>query len=187
MARKPHIDPVRWQPPPVDPLPDMPSPSITVVPLPGNGPEDVASSTRPANCGRGLEDGRIVRIPTDGGEPACPQSYCRHRRATARSAHRSRRPGPHLRQPSRIARPRLDQRHAGRAGRIGRWQAAQVLLQRHRDTGRHNLFQPSRHATFISSTLAPRSWRRADVAAYSGSTLTAPSPRWSTACTSPTG
>ena len=41
MARKPGIDPVRWQPPPVEPLPDMPARGITVVPLPGNGPEDV--------------------------------------------------------------------------------------------------------------------------------------------------
>ncbi|MGH3531044.1 MAG: SMP-30/gluconolactonase/LRE family protein, partial [Mycobacterium sp.] len=38
---KPRIHPVRWQPPPVDLLPDMPAASVTVVPLPGNGPEDV--------------------------------------------------------------------------------------------------------------------------------------------------
>src|SRR5882757_7426600 len=72
MARKPHIDPVRWQPPPVDPLPDMPSPSITVVPLPGNGPEDVVVDAA-GQLWTGLEGGRIVRIPTDGGEPAVPR------------------------------------------------------------------------------------------------------------------
>ncbi|HEY3996993.1 MAG TPA: SMP-30/gluconolactonase/LRE family protein [Mycobacterium sp.] len=66
--RKPRIDPVRWQPPPVDPLPDMPTSSVTVVPLPGNGPEDVVVDTA-GQLWTGLEDGRIVRIPTDGGEP----------------------------------------------------------------------------------------------------------------------
>jgi sugar lactone lactonase YvrE len=68
MVRKPQIDPVRWQPPPVDPLPDMPTPSVTVVPLPGNGPEDVVVDTA-GQLWTGLEDGRIVRIPTDSGEP----------------------------------------------------------------------------------------------------------------------
>lgn len=66
MVRKPRIDPVRWQPPPVDPLPDMPTPSITTVPLPGNGPEDVVVDAA-GQLWTGLEDGRIVRIPTDGG------------------------------------------------------------------------------------------------------------------------
>jgi len=68
MVRKPRIDPVRWQPPPVDPLPDMPTASITVLPLPGNGPEDVVVDTA-GQLWTGLEDGRIVRIPTEGGEP----------------------------------------------------------------------------------------------------------------------
>ena len=68
MARKPRINPVRWQPPPVDPLPDMAAPTITVVPLPGNGPEDVVVDTA-GQLWTGLEDGRIVRISTDGGEP----------------------------------------------------------------------------------------------------------------------
>src|SRR5947209_20609284 len=71
MARKPRIDPVRWQPPPVDPLPDLPSPSITVVPLPGNGPEDVVVDTA-GQLWTGLEDGRIVRIPSHGG-PTVPK------------------------------------------------------------------------------------------------------------------
>jgi sugar lactone lactonase YvrE len=69
MARKPRINPVRWQPPPVEPLPDMPAPNVTVVPLPGNGPEDVVVDMA-GQLWTGLEDGRIVRIPADGGEPA---------------------------------------------------------------------------------------------------------------------
>ncbi len=68
MARKPRINPVRWQPPPVDPLPDLPTPSVAVVPLPGNGPEDVVVDAA-GQLWTGLEDGRIVRIPADGGEP----------------------------------------------------------------------------------------------------------------------
>jgi sugar lactone lactonase YvrE len=75
MARKPPVNPVRWQPPPVDPLPDMArtsGASVTVVPLPGNGPEDVVVDTA-GHVWTGLEDGRIVRIPTDGGEPTVPK------------------------------------------------------------------------------------------------------------------
>lgn len=68
MARKPRIHPVRWQPPPIEKLPDMPAPSITVVPLPGNGPEDVVVDPD-GQLWTGLEDGRIVRISPDGGEP----------------------------------------------------------------------------------------------------------------------
>ncbi|MBV8789373.1 MAG: SMP-30/gluconolactonase/LRE family protein [Mycobacterium sp.] len=66
--RKPRIHPVRWQPPPVDPLPDMPTSRVTVVPVPGNGPEDVVVDID-GQLWTGLEDGRIVRIPADGGEP----------------------------------------------------------------------------------------------------------------------
>jgi sugar lactone lactonase YvrE len=69
MSRKPPVNPVRWQPPPVDPLPNMPAPSITVVPLPGNGPEDVVVDAA-GQLWTGLQDGRIVRIPADGGQPA---------------------------------------------------------------------------------------------------------------------
>lgn len=69
MARKPSIDPVRWQPPPVAPLPDMPTASITVVPLPGNGPEDVVVDTA-GQLWTGLEDGRILRIAPERGESA---------------------------------------------------------------------------------------------------------------------
>jgi sugar lactone lactonase YvrE len=65
MAGKPRINPVRWQPPPVDPLPDMPTPNVTVVPLPGNGPEDVVVDAT-GQLWTGLEDGRIVRFAADG-------------------------------------------------------------------------------------------------------------------------
>jgi sugar lactone lactonase YvrE len=68
MARKPPIRPVRWQPPPIEKLPDMPAPGITVVPVPGNGPEDVVVDPA-GQLWTGLEDGRIVRIPADGGQP----------------------------------------------------------------------------------------------------------------------
>jgi Adipocyte plasma membrane-associated protein-like, N-terminal len=46
----------------------MPARGITVVPLPGNGPEDVVVD-KAGQLWTGLEDGRIVRIPPDGGEP----------------------------------------------------------------------------------------------------------------------
>src|ERR1700744_635395 len=68
MPTKPRIHPVRWQPPPIGALPDMPTATITVVPLPGNGPEDVVVD-KAGQLWTGLEDGRIVRIPGDGGEP----------------------------------------------------------------------------------------------------------------------
>ncbi len=65
---KPPINPVRWQPPPVDPLPDVPSADVIVVPLPGNGPEDVVVDAG-GRLWTGLDDGRIVQIPGGGGEP----------------------------------------------------------------------------------------------------------------------
>ncbi|GAB1816640.1 SMP-30/gluconolactonase/LRE family protein [Mycobacterium sp. MUNTM1] len=65
MARKPRIHPVRWQPPPVETLPDVPAPGVTVVPLPGNGPEDVVVDAA-GQLWTGLEDGRILRISPDG-------------------------------------------------------------------------------------------------------------------------
>lgn len=66
-SRKPPIDPVRWQPPPVDPLPDLPAADVTVVPVPGNGPEDVVADAG-GQIWTSLENGRIVRIPP-GGDP----------------------------------------------------------------------------------------------------------------------
>jgi sugar lactone lactonase YvrE len=65
---KPPIDPVRWTPPPVEPLPEVPAAAVTVVPLPGHGPEGVVAD-RDGNVWTGLDDGRIVRVPAAGGEP----------------------------------------------------------------------------------------------------------------------
>jgi sugar lactone lactonase YvrE len=64
---KPPIHPVRWTPPPVDPLPDLPAKPVTVVPVPGDGPEDIVVDTD-GQLWTGLLDGRIVRISPDGGE-----------------------------------------------------------------------------------------------------------------------
>jgi sugar lactone lactonase YvrE len=64
-TRKPPIHPVRWQPPPVDPIPDQPGGSVTVVPLPGDGPEDIVVDADGV-LWTGLVDGRIVRISPDG-------------------------------------------------------------------------------------------------------------------------
>jgi sugar lactone lactonase YvrE len=66
-APKPPIHPVRWTPPPIDPLPDQPARPITVVPLPGHGPEDVVVDAE-GRLWTGLIDGRIVRISPDGVE-----------------------------------------------------------------------------------------------------------------------
>ena len=60
-TRKPPIDPVRWQPPPVDQIPDFPPADLTVVPVPGNAPEDVVVDAD-GHIWTGVDDGRIVRI-----------------------------------------------------------------------------------------------------------------------------
>jgi sugar lactone lactonase YvrE len=62
---KPPVDPVRWQPPPVDPLPDFGPADLTVIPVPGNAPEDVVVDAD-GNIWTGVDDGRIVRIPQSG-------------------------------------------------------------------------------------------------------------------------
>lgn len=64
-APKPRVDPVRWQPPPVDPLPDFGTAALTVVPMPGDAPEDIVVDPDGA-LWTGLVDGRIVRIGADG-------------------------------------------------------------------------------------------------------------------------
>lgn len=64
---KPSIDPVRWQAPPVGTLPEFAAASITVVPVPGNAPEDVVVDADGA-LWVGVDDGRIVRIDPDSGE-----------------------------------------------------------------------------------------------------------------------
>ncbi|MEE6166970.1 MULTISPECIES: SMP-30/gluconolactonase/LRE family protein [unclassified Mycolicibacterium] len=65
MPRKPPIDPVRWTPPPVGALPDFPPAELTVVPMPGDGPEDVVVDAT-GQLWTGLVDGRIVRVTPDG-------------------------------------------------------------------------------------------------------------------------
>ncbi|SEH91891.1 SMP-30/Gluconolaconase/LRE-like region-containing protein [Mycolicibacterium rutilum] len=64
-SKKPPIDPVRWQPPPVDPLPDLPSAELTIVPLPGDAPEDVVVDGA-GHLWTGLVDGRILRVSPEG-------------------------------------------------------------------------------------------------------------------------
>jgi sugar lactone lactonase YvrE len=64
-SAKPEIHPVRWQPPPVDPLPEFGLPALTLVPMPGHGPEDVVTDAAGA-LWTGLVDGRIVRLTPDG-------------------------------------------------------------------------------------------------------------------------
>jgi sugar lactone lactonase YvrE len=63
---KPPIHPVRWQPPPVDPIVEQPGGSVTVVGLPGDGPEDIVVDAD-GWLWTGLVDGRIVRISPDCG------------------------------------------------------------------------------------------------------------------------
>lgn len=61
---KPPIDPVRWQAPPIDPLPDFPSAVITLVPVPGGEPEDVVVDAD--GClWMGTLDGSIVALQPD--------------------------------------------------------------------------------------------------------------------------
>jgi sugar lactone lactonase YvrE len=62
---RPAIDPVRWQPPPVRPLPDFGPSELTVVPMPGDGPEDIVVDPD-GMLWTGLVDGRIVRIDPNG-------------------------------------------------------------------------------------------------------------------------
>jgi len=69
VPRKPPIHPVRWTPPPIDPLPDLPAKPVTIVPVGGDGPEDVVVDAN-GNLWTGLLDGRIVRLAPDGSEPA---------------------------------------------------------------------------------------------------------------------
>ena len=65
MPNKPPVDPVRWTPPPVDPLPDFGPAELTIVPMPGDAPEDVVVDAD-GNLWTGLVDGRIVRVHEDG-------------------------------------------------------------------------------------------------------------------------
>lgn len=64
---KPPVHPVRWQPPPVRPLPRFGPAALTLVPMPGDAPEDVVVDAD-GTLWAGLIDGRIVAI-RDGGTP----------------------------------------------------------------------------------------------------------------------
>ncbi|MDZ4234459.1 MAG: SMP-30/gluconolactonase/LRE family protein [Dietzia sp.] len=65
---KPQIDPVRWQAPPVEPLPELPNAEITLFPVPGGEPEDVVVDAD--GClWTGAVDGGIVRLQPDGRKP----------------------------------------------------------------------------------------------------------------------
>ena len=65
VPRKPPIDPVRWTPPPIDELPNFGPADLTIVPLPGEGPEDVVVDAS-GQLWTGLVDGRIVRVSPEG-------------------------------------------------------------------------------------------------------------------------
>lgn len=65
MPNKPPIAPVRWTPPPVDALPEFGPAELTIVPMPGDAPEDVVVDTD-GQLWTGLADGRIVRVTADG-------------------------------------------------------------------------------------------------------------------------
>ncbi len=65
MNPKPSVDPVRWQPPPVAPLPEFGPAELTVLGMPGDAPEDIVVDADGA-LWTGLVDGRIVRIDPDG-------------------------------------------------------------------------------------------------------------------------
>ena len=66
-TRKPPVDPVRWEAPPIDPLPEFGPAELTVVGVPGNAPEDVVVDAD-GNIWTGVDDGRIIRISPDSGE-----------------------------------------------------------------------------------------------------------------------
>ena len=53
----------------MDPLPPLPGAELTVIQVPGNAPEDVVVDAT-GQIWTGVDDGRIVRIPADGAEPA---------------------------------------------------------------------------------------------------------------------
>ena len=62
---KPPIRPVRWQAPPIEPLPAVGSKPLTVVRLSGDGPEDVVVDAE-GWLWTGVLDGRILRVSPDG-------------------------------------------------------------------------------------------------------------------------
>lgn len=68
MTKKPPIDPVRWQAPPVHALPAMARADLTLVPVPGGEPEDVVVDAD-GFLWVGALDGSIVRLQPDGSAP----------------------------------------------------------------------------------------------------------------------
>lgn len=68
MSKPPPVDPVRWQAPPVKPLPDFPAAELTLVPVPGGEPEDVVVDAD-GSLWVGALDGGIVRLQPDGSRP----------------------------------------------------------------------------------------------------------------------
>ena len=63
---KPHIDPIRWQPPPSRPLPEPDfTAALHIIDVPGTAAEDVVADAD-GNIFTGVEDGRIVRVSPDG-------------------------------------------------------------------------------------------------------------------------
>ena len=66
LGPKPPVDPVRWQPPPVQPLPPVRRHGpLTVIDLPAEAPEDVVVDAEGA-IWAGTDDGQIWRIGPDG-------------------------------------------------------------------------------------------------------------------------
>ncbi|WP_422749820.1 SMP-30/gluconolactonase/LRE family protein [Mycobacterium sp. WMMD1722] len=68
MTGKPPIDPVRWQPPPIEELPVLAAPALTLASVPGHAPEDVVVDAA-GRLWTGVDDGRIVRLNADGRAP----------------------------------------------------------------------------------------------------------------------
>ncbi|MFC0625638.1 SMP-30/gluconolactonase/LRE family protein [Kribbella deserti] len=64
MSPKSSITPVRWTPPPAVPPGNKKAIAVTVVPMPGEGPEDTLLDAE-GNILTGLLDGRILRISAD--------------------------------------------------------------------------------------------------------------------------
>jgi sugar lactone lactonase YvrE len=67
VPHRPPVDPVRWHPPPIDPLPEFGPAELTIVPMPGDAPEDVVVDADGA-LWTGLIDGRVVRVGPDGSQ-----------------------------------------------------------------------------------------------------------------------
>jgi sugar lactone lactonase YvrE len=65
---KPPIDPVRWQAPPVEPLPEFPGADLTLIDVPGGDPEDVVVDDD-GHLWVGARNGNIVRFAPDGTSP----------------------------------------------------------------------------------------------------------------------